>query len=149
MKKIILFIFLFAAININAQYPLAPEVWSIPKKVEVISEWATRSQSPSVSFDRQKLYFEGLAVTEWADTGWTTPYSLPSHINQHLARYPAISPNGKRLFFNWFWPTWNLYYSDWDSTINNWGPAINCGPYVNDPYAGGCVLPNDLSLIHI
>ncbi|RKY97223.1 MAG: hypothetical protein DRQ13_04940, partial [Ignavibacteriae bacterium] len=74
---------------------------------------------------------------------------LPSHINQHLARYPAISPNGKRLFFNWFWPTWNLYYSDWDSTINNWGPAINCGPYVNDPYAGGCVLPNDTTLIFL
>ncbi|MEE9450941.1 MAG: hypothetical protein V3V72_12900, partial [Ignavibacteriaceae bacterium] len=145
------FLFIVEPECINAQYPLAPEVWSIPEKVAVISEWATRSQSPSISFDKQKLYFEGLAVTEWGDTSWTEPYSLPSHINQHLARYPAISPNGKRLFFTWFFPSWDLYYSDWDSVANDWGPAINCGPNINSPaYAeGGCVLPNDTTLIFL
>ena len=43
-----------------------------------------------------------------------------------------------------------MYYSDWDSTINDWGPAINCGPNVNTPYVdGGCVLPNDTTLIFL
>jgi len=149
MKKIILLVLFALVIDTLAQYPLAPEVWSVPEKIEVISEWAISSRSPSISFDKQKLYFEGLAVTEWADTGWTIPQLLPSHINQHLARYPCISSNGRRLFFTWFWPTWNIYYSDWDSTINNWGPAINCGENVNDPYADGCVLPNDTTLIFL
>ena len=151
MKSFIFLISLFTSANIFAQYPLAPEVWSIPEKVAVISEWATRAQSPSISFDKQKLYFEGLAVTEWSDTGWTEPYSLPGYINQHLARYPSISPNGKRLFFTWFLGGWDLYYSDWDNTINDWGPAVNCGPNVNTPeYAeGGSVLPNDTTLIFL
>lgn len=136
---------------VKAQFPLplAPEVWSIPEKIEVISNWAGRNQCPSVSWDKQKLYFDGLALTEWADTGWTIPQLLPSHINQHLATEPTISPSGRRLFFTWFWPTWNIYYSDWDSTANTWGPAINCGPNVNDPYAGGCTLPNDTTLIFL
>lgn len=149
MKKIISLVLFALVIDTRAQYPLAPEVWSVPEKIAVISEWAISSRSPSISFDKQKLYFEGLAVTEWADTGWTIPQLLPSHINQHLARYPCISPNGKRLFFTWFWPTWNIYYSDWDSTLNNWGPAINCGPNVNDPYATGCTLPNDTTIIFL
>ena len=146
MKKIIFLILVFIIKNLQAQYPLAQEVWSIPEKVTAISEWAISARSPSVSFDKQKLYFEGLAVTEWADTGWTIPQLLPSHINQHLARYPCISPNGRRLFFTWYLPDWNIYYSDWDSTINDWGPAIYCGP---DIYTGGCTLPNDTTLIFL
>jgi hypothetical protein len=149
MKKIILLVLFSTAIDAFAQYPLAPEVWSSPEKIAVISEWAGRNQCPSISWDKQKLYFDGLAVSEWADTGWTIPQLLPNHINQHLATEPTISPNGKRLFFTWFWPTWNIYYSDWDSTINEWGSAINCGPNVNDPYAGGCTLPNDTTLIFL
>jgi len=147
--KIIFIILVIITKNLFAQYPLAPEVWSVPEKIGVISEWATSSRSPSISFNKQKLYFEGLAVTEWVDTGWNVPNSLPNYINQHLACSPCISPNGKRLFFTWFWPTWNIYYSDWDSTINNWGPAINCGTNVNNPYADGCVLPNDTTLIFL
>ncbi len=153
MKKILLFICLFAAANINAQYPLAPEVWSIPEKVTVISEWAVRSESPSISFDKQRLYFHagGPAVTEWGDTSWAEPYSLNSNINQHLARWPSISPNGKRIFFTWFWPDWDLYYSDWDSVANDWGVAVNCGPNVNTPagaeFTGS--MPNDTTLIFL
>lgn len=151
MKKIILLICLIATVNINAQYPEAPEKWSIPEKIAVISDWSERSQSPSTSFDKQKLYFEGLAVTEWSDTGWAEPYSLPSYINQHLATAPCISPSGKRLFFTWFLGGWDLYYSDWDSTINDWGPAVNCGPNVNTPdlAEADCVLPNDTTLIFL
>lgn len=153
MKKMILLICLFATANTFAQYTLAPEVWSIPEKVTVISEWAVRSESPSISFDKQKLYFHagGIAVTEWSDTGWTEPYGLNSNINQHLARWPSISPNGKRIFFTWFLGGWDLYYSDWDSTINDWGPAVNCGPNVNTPdlAEADCVLPNDTTLIFL
>jgi len=155
MKNFLLFnfILLLPFFLTQAQYPLplAPEVWSIPEKVAIISQWSQSQISPSISFDKQYLYFEGLAVSEWSDTGWIEPYSLPNYINQHLARYPCISPNGKRLFFTWFWPGWDMYYSDWDSTINNWGEAINCGPNINTPGSaeGGCVLPNDSTLIFL
>jgi len=151
MKKIVLLFLSLNAINIFAQYQLAPEVWSIPEKVTAISEWQVRSESPSISFDKQKLYFDGIAVTEWADTVWSEPTFLPSHINQHLARWPTISPNGKRIFFTWFFPGWDLYYSDWDSTINDWGPAISCGPNVNTPEDGefSAALPNDTTLIFL
>ncbi len=151
MKKLILSIIILTTVELNAQYPLAPEVWSIPEKVTAISEWQVRSESPSISINKQKLYFDGIAVTEWADTGWGEPTFLPSHINQHLARWPTISPNGKRIFFTWFWPGWDLYYSDWDSTINDWGPAINCGPGVNTPEDGefSATLPNDTTLIFL
>lgn len=154
MKKIILSIIILTAANINAQYPLAPEVWSIPEKIAIISEWAVRSESPSISFDKQSLYFDagGIAVTEWADTGWAIPYGLNSNINQHLATWPTISPNEKRIFFSWFYPGgWDLYYSDWDSTVNDWGMAVNCGPGVNTPENAefSAALPNDTTLIFL
>lgn len=151
MKKLFILILFLIIKNLNAQYPLAPEVWSIPEKVTTISEWQVRSESPSISFDKQKLYFDGIAVTEWADTGWSEPTFLPSHINQHLARWPTFSPSGKRIFFTWFFPGWDLYYSDWDSVANDWGPAINCGPGVNKPEYGefSAALPNDTTLIFL
>ena len=42
-----------------------------------------------------------------------------------------------------------MYYSDWDSTINDWGAAVNCGQGVNEPEwaEGKCTLPNDTTLI--
>ncbi len=153
MKKIIILISLFAAVNTFAQYPEAPEKWSIPEKIVVISDWAVRSESPSISFDKQKLYFHagGIAVTELSDTGWTEPYGLNGNINQHLARWPSISPNCKRIFFTWFLGGWDLYYSDWDSVANDWGVAINCGPNVNTPaeaeFTGS--LPDDTTLIFL
>ncbi len=151
MKKLLSLGFLFTTVTIYAQYPLAPEVWSIPKKVTAISQWQNRSESPSISFDKQKLYFDGIAVTEWADTGWGEPAFLPNYINQNLARWPIISPNGKRIFYTWFVGGWDLYYSDWDSTINNWGQPVNCGPNVNTvDYAENTgSLPNDTTLIFL
>ena len=152
MKNVI-FLFLTVIVkNIFAQYQLAPEVWSIPEKVTAISEWQNRSESPSISFDKQKLYFDGIAVAEWADTVWATPTFLPSNINQHLARWPSISPNGKRIYYTWFWPSgWDLYYSDWDTTTNDWSNAINCGPNVNTPELAENTgsMPNDTTLIFL
>ena len=80
IKLFFLFILLYS--NLYAQYPLAPEVWSIPEKIAVISNWAVRAESPSISFDKQRLYMDagGIAVTEWADTGWAVPYGLNSNI---------------------------------------------------------------------
>ena len=131
MKKIIYIstIFLLTVFTTNAQYPLAPEVWSIPQKVAIISETVSRAESPSISWDGQSLYFNWIGVTEWADTGWGVPYRLNNNINQNLATYPSISPNGKRLFFTWFVGGWDLYYSDWDSTLNDWGQLIALGKF--------------------
>ncbi|MEJ2616169.1 MAG: hypothetical protein P8Z35_14525, partial [Ignavibacteriaceae bacterium] len=58
MKSIFYFCILILLLTseINAQYPLAPEIWSVPKKIAAISNWAARSESPSISYDGQMLY---------------------------------------------------------------------------------------------
>jgi Secretion system C-terminal sorting domain/WD40-like Beta Propeller Repeat len=139
--------------KVKAQYPEAPEIWSVPEEITVISQWAQASVSPSINFQNNKLYFSagGIAETEKTDTVWGEPFGLNSNINQHLAENPCISPNGKRIFFDWYLGGWDEYYSDWDSTANDWGTAVDCGPNVNIPGEGrsGCTLPNDTTLIFL
>ena len=143
------------AIKVNAQsnkYPVAPEVWSTPKEVAVINKVVGRAQSPSISFDGKKLYFNWIGYTEKTDTGWSIPIRLNNNINQHLADWPCISPNGKRLYFSWFVNNgWDLYYSDCDSLTNDWGIAKRCDIVIKEPdylwEKSGCTLPDDTTII--
>ena len=136
--------------NAQAQYPEAPEIWSVPEELTTITENVSGADAPSISFDGKKLYFGGIWVTEKTDTGWSIPERL-DYLSQHLGRNPCISPNEKRIFFNWFVGGWDEYYSDWDSAANDWGTAVNCGPNVNIQEEGrsGCTLPDDTTLIFL
>jgi len=160
MRRIIFLLFLscpnfivesFAQSN---KYPVAPEVWSTPEKILAISQPDSRAESPSTSFDGNKLYFSGIRVSEKTDTGWSIPKSLNDNINQHLASLPCISPNGKRLFFSWYIGGWDLYYSDWDNITNDWGIAKSCNFNLDIPEDSyrderGCSLPDDSTIIFL
>lgn len=154
MKQMIIFLvipFILLA-QTREKYPQAPEIWSKPEEINVISNWAGSVENIAVSADGKTLYISvsGVAVTHLSDTGWTTPYKLGSHINRdYYVRAQAITPSGKRLFYTWLvGDIWYLFYSDWDSIKNDWGKPIDCGPEVNQPYGIGCVVaPNDTTII--
>lgn len=158
-----LFVFLlFMSVEAIAQkpksYPEAPEKWSRPEPIRVISDSFARAESPSVTADGKILYFGYIWVTHLTDIGWSTPKLLPKHITaiENIPEHPVVSPNGKRLFFTWWTGAgWFAFYSDWDSTINDWGPVQDPGPRINglpDPDWGapgadaGCFL-DDTTLI--
>ncbi len=68
------------------------------------------------------------------DTGWTKPVRVP-YLFDNLSEDPVISPSGKRLLFDWWTGGgWQMFYSDWDSTINDWGPVKDPGVPINNPH---------------
>jgi len=138
------------------QYSVAPEIWSKPVEIKAISKWAGSVQGISVTPDGKKLFLtvSGIAETILTDTGWSTPKRLNNKVNvDNFVRDPCISPDGKRLFYGRYngGTTWNMYYSNWDTTINDWGIGINCGPEINTPGYGfdGCTTPDDSTVIFL
>ncbi len=148
VRKII--VMLLFAVSLSAQVTYmeeAPEKWSKPVLVEIIYTYAQNLRTPYVRADGQQLVFDGrgLSTTFLSDTGWTYPYSFPENINKNLAEDPVISPDGKRMFFTWYTSTWQVYYSDWDEQLQEWGTAVNAGEAVNGIVGGasaGCA-PDD------
>lgn len=155
---------IFASVSAMAQkpsmYPEAPEKWSKPVPIKAISEDDSigRADSPTVTADGKTLYFGAWSgVTHLTDTGWAKPVRVPI-LFENLGENPVISPNGKRLFFTWWTNGWHLFYSDWDSTTNDWGPVIDPGAPLNNPQYGwgtawGCApyagcMPDDSTLIY-
>jgi len=136
---------------ILAQYPLAKEKWSKPQVIEVIKDWGGRANVSSISSDGKRLYFSGQAYVEKTDTGWSEVKRLNSNISQHLVEAACISPNGKKLFYSWYIGSYDLYYSDWDSTIDDWGVAKSCGAGINTGEYGelGCSMPDDTTLVFL
>ncbi len=125
----------------------APEKWSKPELVEILLQFSDNLKMPYIRADGQQFVFFGqwLSSTHMSDTGWTYPYSFNDNINKNLAEDPVISPDGKRMFFTWFTSTWQVYYSDWDEQLQDWGTAVNAGENVNGLVGGaraGCA-PND------
>jgi hypothetical protein len=51
-------------------------------------------------------------------------------------RNPTISKNGRRLYFSAWkgYGGWDIWYSDWDKSINDGGQAYNMGNVINDQY---------------
>ncbi len=154
MKKMLLLLsayyFTTAAI-ILAQYPLAKEKWSKPQVIEVIKDWGGEAHSSSISWDGKKLFFSGNRYVEKTDTGWSELKTLNNYINQHLVEAACISPNGKKLFYSWFMGSNDLYYSDWDSTTDDWGVAKSCGAGINTGEYGelGCSMPDDTTIVFL
>jgi hypothetical protein len=154
----------FASTSVMAQtqpmYPEAPEKWSTPEPIIRLSDSLAQAIKPTVTADGKTLYFGSILVTHLTDTGWSRPKKLPDRIsypNYAGADNPVISPDGKRLFFDWYGGGWYLYYADWDSTTNDWGPVQDPGAPLNNPQYGwgvewGCAskpgcMPDDSTLI--
>lgn len=155
MTKILLMLIIILATRLSAQdhYPIAPEKWSKPQIVKGIPDYWNGGVVSSISSDGKWLFFDGACYLEKTDTGWSQMKKLNSNINQHLVDHAFISPNGKRLFFRWYLGGYQMYYSDWDSAINDWGVAKNCGPNINNAEGGGAIsggtMPDDTTLLFL
>jgi len=155
MNKI--FAIFFLPLIIFAQttkYPQAPEIWSKPEKIKAISDWAGTVGGASVSSDGKTLYMavSGIAVSHLSDTGWTTPYKLPSNINRdYYVESPAITPGGNRLFYNWRIGDYSyLFYSNRDTVNDEWSDPVYCGDEVSRyPGVDGATAPDDTTIIFL
>ena len=69
---------------------------------------------------------------------WKEPVKLNLNINPGgtATRNCSISQDGKRLYFSGWggYGGWDLWYSDWNDTTNDWSPAINMGPEINSNF---------------
>jgi hypothetical protein len=135
-----IFFIIFFSTSINAQiYPPAVEIWSEPLRVDSLAVRYEGEGAPSLTTDMMKLFLitgPMVSVSHRIDTLWTLPVPLNSNINNGSpVRNPSISPDGKRLYYcRWGgYGGWDLWYSEWDTISNDWGPSINLGPNVNSP----------------
>lgn len=73
------------------------------------------------------------------DTLWT----VPELINEQMTTssdeiYPMLSPDGKQLFFAskglYGMGGYDLYVSNWDDSLNDWGVPVNMGFPYSSPY---------------
>ncbi|MBS3945199.1 MAG: T9SS type A sorting domain-containing protein [Melioribacter sp.] len=160
-RKLILLIELIAVLDLVGQqkYPQAPEIWSKPQKIDAVYKWAGFVADLTVTADGRKIYFGGggIVMSELSDTGWTQPKRLGNQINiNNFVRAPSISPSGKRIFFTWmFGSVWQLYYSDWDETKQDWGEAKYTGKEINESETeglysiNGCCALNDTTIVFL
>ena len=118
-------------------YPPAVEVWSEPIRVDSLAVRFVGERSPSLTIDLSTLFlFESstVSVSNRIDTLWTLPKALNSNVNNGSPiRNPSISKDGRRLYYSRWggYGSWDLWYSELDTVLNDWGPSINLGPNVN------------------
>ncbi len=73
------------------------------------------------------------------DGTWTTAAKLNKNINtKYWESHASVSPDGKTLYFTSNrkdgYGGLDIYKSEWDETIGDWGPAENLGPTVNTQF---------------
>lgn len=103
----------------------------------------------TISPDGKYLFFTGcnrpdglgrcdIYVSHREGKDWGEPYNVGKPVNsEHWESQPAISPDGRTLYFISNRPGGSGGYDIWKSTITDdakWGPAINLGPEVNTPF---------------
>ncbi|WP_316829326.1 OmpA family protein [Pedobacter aquatilis] len=103
----------------------------------------------TISPDGKYLFFTGcnrpdglgrcdIYVSHREGKDWGEPYNIGKPVNsEYWESQPAISPDGRTLYFISNRPGGSGGYDIWKSTITDdakWGPAINLGPQINTPY---------------
>ncbi|MCX3265509.1 OmpA family protein [Pedobacter agri] len=103
----------------------------------------------TISPDGKYLFFTGcnrpdglgrcdIYVSHREGKDWGEPYNVGKPVNsEYWESQPAISPDGRTLYFISNRPGGSGGYDIWKSTITDdakWGPAINLGPDVNTPF---------------
>jgi len=103
----------------------------------------------TISPDGKYLFFTGcnrpdgfgrcdIYVSHREGNDWGEPYNLGKPVNsEYWESQPAISPDGRTLYFISNRPGGSGGYDIWKSTITDdakWGPAINLGPDINTMY---------------
>ncbi len=140
-------VLLFSEVVFAAQYRFKPPVNLGPPINTTFSE-----RDPFITADGQKLFFvtsypEGnldIWMSTWNGTNWGTPVNCGPNINSGLNEWsPSTSPTGDTLYFIAFgrpggYGGWDVWMSEWDSTLQQWGPAQNMGPVINTPALDWC-----------
>lgn len=73
------------------------------------------------------------------DSTWTTAEKLNKNINtKYWESHASLSPDGKTLYFTSNrkegYGGLDIYKSEWNEAIGDWGPAVNLGPTVNTQF---------------
>ncbi len=119
--------------------PIAPEVWSEPVKLGVLNqyEWGWAFE-PSINLSGDTLYFVtggGINYSVGHDTSWSRPIVLNNNVNfTDVIHRPSISPDGRKLYFDVYgygYGSWDIWVSEWNDSLKDWGPAKNLGPNIN------------------
>jgi flagellar hook assembly protein FlgD len=145
---------LFTSVTAFAQslYREAPEKWSMPVKVKELSLGPhSYASEPTLSADGRTIYCYyysdssrgGIYVARFQGNSWSSPQRLNDNVNQSLADGPSVSPDGRRLYFRMYgradgYGGWDLYYSDWDTLMLDWGLPRNLGPNINQSGVDEC-----------
>jgi len=103
----------------------------------------------TISPDGKYLFFTGcnrpdglgrcdIYVSHREGKEWGEPYNVGKPVNsEYWESQPAISPDGRTLYFISNRPGGSGGYDIWKSTITDdakWGSAVNLGPEINTPY---------------
>lgn len=103
----------------------------------------------TISPDGKYLFFTGcnrtdglgrcdIYVSHREGKDWGEPYNVGKPVNsEYWESQPAISPDGRTLYFISNRPGGSGGYDIWKSTITDdakWGPALNLGPDINTAY---------------
>lgn len=126
--------------------------WTSAQKVPGPVNSADHDGAPCLTWDDRRMYFhrgklgtpEGdIWASDWTGTGWGNPYKVPGQVNRadKWESNPAISPDGRTLYFNGIeWPgnlaVYNIWMSRW--TGSEWGTpsfltTINTAGNEGDP----------------
>ncbi len=140
---IIIFVLLnITCVQLLAQdylYPLAPEVWSEPIRIEAVSKIYSWDDSPSLTKNLDTMYFENntsIVMSVKVNGVWQEPVPLSKNVNDGaVIRHPMISRDGKRLYTSAWggYGSWDLWLNVWNQALNDWDKPVNMGPVINSP----------------
>lgn len=147
--KWILLLFIYCDLFGQYSHKFAPEKWSEPVLVKGIeNQYAI---DPYISYDGKTLFFNAYMYVEKTDTGWSEIKQLNSNIKKSLVRITRMTPDGKTLFFTFYYmDNWDLFYSEWDSLKHDWGVAKWGGYELNtEATEDGPSFPDDTTMIFL
>ncbi|MCX2574228.1 OmpA family protein [Pedobacter sandarakinus] len=124
--------------------------WNLAQPLSTKINTATYNEgAQTISPDGKYLFFTGcnrpdglgrcdIYISHREGKDWGEPYNVGKPVNsEYWESQPAISPDGRTLYFISNRPGGSGGYDIWKSTITDdakWGPAINLGPEINTAY---------------
>ncbi|MFH0991075.1 MAG: T9SS type A sorting domain-containing protein [bacterium] len=130
---------------------MAKEVWSEPQIILPTG----KAVNPAITSTGDTLYclgMNGLSRSVKVSGVWLMPQALPAWVNSSLARYPAITPDERRLYFIDYggYGGWDLWMTEWSDSLKDWTEVINLGPTINTSKDEWCAFaPDNKTLIFV
>lgn len=114
-------------------------VWTPMEGLGDIINQGGNEVAPSLPTDGSRLYFmrgTTILLSDITNGEFSIPIALPNTINNpdSIQRYPGISPDGRRLYFNRWGPQnplgpYNMYFSE--QIDGTWQPAVTLDTDIN------------------